>query len=197
MSKINTDCVYKVLLLGDSTVGKTCVLLKYTDKIFQDTHMMTIGLDYRLKTMKLQNGQDVKLQIWDTAGQDRFHSLTRNYFKGAHGIILLYDITTQSSFDNVSKWIKQIKEDASEKVVIILVGNKIDLEHKRAIPTEEGEKIAEDFGLIFFECSAKTGKNINEAFNELIKKTVANFSKPAGKGQKLKQNRSDGSKGCC
>ena len=191
------ESLYKILILGDSTVGKTCFLTRYADNTFQENQMATLGVDYKLKNVKMGDGNIVKLQIWDTAGQDRFHSLTRNYFKGAHGIILLYDITTQSSFDNVSKWIKQIKEDASEKVVIILVGNKIDLEHKRAIPTEEGEKIAEDFGLIFFECSAKTGKNINEAFNELIKKTVANFSKPAGKGQKLKQNRSDGSKGCC
>ena len=191
------ESLYKILILGDSTVGKTCFLTRYADNTFQENQMATLGVDYKLKNVKMEDGNIVKLQIWDTAGQDRFHSLTRNYFKGAHGIILLYDITTQSSFDNVSKWIKQIKEDASEKVVIILVGNKIDLEHKRAIPTEEGEKIAEDFGLIFFECSAKTGKNINEAFNELIKKTVANFAKPAGKGQKLKQNRSDGSKGCC
>ena len=191
------ESLYKILILGDSTVGKTCFLTRYADNTFQENQMATLGVDYKLKNIKMEDGNIVKLQIWDTAGQDRFHSLTRNYFKGAHGIILLYDITTQSSFDNVSNWIKQIKEDASEKVVIILVGNKIDLEHKRAIPTEEGEKIAEDFGLIFFECSAKTGKNINEAFNELIKKTVANFSKPAGKGQKLKQNRSDGSKGCC
>ena len=191
------ESLYKILILGDSTVGKTCFLTRYADNTFQENQLATLGVDYKLKNIKMEDGNIVKLQIWDTAGQDRFHSLTRNYFKGAHGIILLYDITTQSSFDNVSKWIKQIKEDASEKVVIILVGNKIDLEHKRAIPTEEGEKIAEDFGLIFFECSAKTGKNINEAFNELIKKTVANFSKPAGKGQKLKQNRSDGSKGCC
>ena len=191
------ESLYKILILGDSTVGKTCFLTRYADNTFQENQMATLGVDYKLKNIKMEDGNIVKLQIWDTAGQDRFHSLTRNYFKGAHGIILLYDITTRSSFDNVSKWIKQIKEDASEKVVIILVGNKIDLEHKRAIPTEEGEKIAEDFGLIFFECSAKTGKNINEAFNELIKKTVANFSKPAGKGQKLKQNRSDGSKGCC
>ena len=191
------ESLYKILILGDSTVGKTCFLTRYADNTFQENQMATLGVDYKLKNVKMEDGNTVKLQIWDTAGQDRFHSLTRNYFKGAHGIILLYDITTQLSFDNVSKWIKQIKEDASEKVVIILVGNKIDLEHKRAIPTEEGEKIAEDFGLIFFECSAKTGKNINEAFNELIKKTVANFSKPAGKGQKLKQNRSDGSKGCC
>ena len=191
------ESLFKILILGDSTVGKTCFLTRYADNTFQENQMATLGVDYKLKNVKMEDGNIVKLQIWDTAGQDRFHSLTRNYFKGAHGIILLYDITTQSSFDNVSKWIKQIKEDASEKVVIILVGNKIDLEHKRAIPTEEGEKIAEDFGLIFFECSAKTGKNINEAFNELIKKTVANFSKPAGKGQKLKQNRSDGSKGCC
>ena len=89
----NDECIYKTLILGDTTVGKTCFLLKYTDKTFQEAHLATIGLDYRLKTMKLKNGKEIKLQIWDTAGQDRFRAITRNYYKGSHGILLLYDVT--------------------------------------------------------------------------------------------------------
>ena len=181
MSKINTDCVYKVLLLGDSTVGKTCVLLKYTDKIFQDTHMMTIGLDYRLKTMKLQNGQDVKLQIWDTAGQDRFRSITKNYYKGSNGIILIYDVTSLKTFENVKSWVSQIHEEISDKVVIYLVGHKVDMEEERKVTTEEGQKLAEELGVPFIETSAKSGLNIDEIFNDIVErihKAFGNIKKP-------------------
>ena len=140
MSKKNTktsiDSIYKVLLLGDTTVGKTCILLKYTDKIFQETHMMTIGLDYRLKTMKLKSGKDVKLQIWDTAGQDRFRSITKNYYKGSHGIILIYDVTSLKTFENVKSWVSQIHEEISDKVVIYLVANKIDMETERKVSND-------------------------------------------------------------
>ena len=99
------DCVYKVLLLGDSTVGKTCFLLRYCDNDFQESHLSTIGLDYRLKTMTLNNGKKIKLQIWDTAGQDKYRSITKNYYKGAHGIILIYDVTNYQTYENVKNWI--------------------------------------------------------------------------------------------
>ena len=180
MSDLNEN-VYKVLLLGDSTVGKTCVLLKYTDKIFQDTHMMTIGLDYRLKTMKLQNGQDVKLQIWDTAGQDRFRSITKNYYKGSNGIILIYDVTSLKTFENVKSWVSQIHEEISDKVVIYLVGNKVDMEEERKVTTEEGQKLAEELGVPFIETSAKSGLNIDEIFNDIVErihKAFGNIKKP-------------------
>ena len=169
------DCVYKVLLLGDSTVGKTCILLKYTDKIFQETHMMTIGLDYRLKTMTLKSGKEVKLQIWDTAGQDRFRSITKNYYKGSHGIILIYDITSISTFENVKSWVSQIHEEISDKVVIYLVANKIDMEEERKIKKEEGIQLAEELGVPFIETSAKTGENIDDIFNDIIERIDKEF----------------------
>ena len=169
--KDNTsDSVYKVLLLGDTKVGKTCFLMRYTDNTFQETHMSTIGLDYRLKTMKLSSGKNVKVQIWDTAGQDRFRAITKNYFKGAHGIILIYDVTDDQSFDNVSNWIDQIKEEASDNVIILLVGNKIDDVDHRKIQTENGENLANTFKLDFFETSAKTGENVEKTFQTLIQK---------------------------
>ena len=190
------EFLYKILLLGDSSVGKTCFLMRYTDNTFQEIHMSTIGLDYKLKNVQLDDGKMVKIQIWDTAGQDRFRSITKNYYKGAHGIILIYDITNQKTFENVKNWINQIKEEVSNKVTIILVGNKIDDEDHRVVSTEQGEKMAKDFGLMFFECSAKSGVNIDSTVNELVKKTVENYSKVKMEGEKLK-NKKGGKKGCC
>ena len=190
------EFIYKILLLGDSSVGKTCFLMRYTDNTFQDIHMSTIGLDYKLKNVQLENGKMVKIQVWDTAGQDRFRSITKNYYKGAHGIILIYDVTEQKSFDNVKNWMAQIKEEVSERVSIVLVGNKIDDEDNRKISTEQGESMAKDYEIMFFECSTKTGQNIDEIFNNLVKKVVENFSKSSDSGQKLKNKKKKG-KGCC
>ena len=194
-SNTGMDCVYKVLLLGDSTVGKTCILLKYTDKIFQETHMMTIGLDYRLKTMKLQSGKEVKLQIWDTAGQDRFRSITKNYYKGSHGIILIYDVTSLKTFENVKSWVSQIHEEISDKVVIYLVGNKIDMDDERKVQTEEGQKLAEELGVPFVETSAKSGVNIDNIFSDITERIDKEF----GNIQKVRKNISYQAPGrkCC
>ena len=166
---MNDDCVYKVLLLGDSTVGKTCFLLRYCDKTFQEAHLSTIGLDYRLKTMTLKSGKNIKLQIWDTAGQDRFRAITKNYYKGANGIILIYDVTNVQSYENVKNWISQIREEANPNVVIYLAGNKVDVsEQEKLVKTEDGKKIADEFKLKFYETSAKNGVNINEIFEDLV-----------------------------
>ena len=173
---MNDDSVYKVLILGDSSVGKTCFLLKYTDKVFNEVYMSTIGLDYRLKTLTLKNGKKVKLQIWDTAGQDRFRTITKNYYKGANGIILIYDVTSTETYENVENWISQIKEEASPNVVIYLVGNKVDMEDKRKVTTEEGQKIADENNLPFIETSAKSDININETFDNLVEKMDSVFS---------------------
>ena len=164
------EYVYKDLLLGDTTVGKTCFLMKYTDKTFQDIHMATIGLDYRLKSMKLKSGKNIKLQIWDTAGQDRFRAITKNYYKGSHGIILIYDVTNVQTFENVKQWVSQIREEASANVIIYIAGNKIDMEEERKVNKEEGEKLAEELGFPFVETSAKSGININETFEDLVER---------------------------
>ncbi len=199
---MSEDCVYKVLLLGDSTVGKTCFLMQYTDKTFQDVHMSTIGLDYRLKTMTLKSGKIIKLQIWDTAGQDRFRAITKNYYKGANGIILIYDITSLQTYDNVKNWISQIREEASPNVVIYIAGNKIDLEEERKVKTEEGQKLADEYGFPFYETSAKNDINIKETFEELVEKIDSVYSKleanNQGTAKKNKLYKAKGNKsGCC
>ena len=172
------EIVYKVLLLGDSSVGKTCFLLRYCDKSFQDVHLSTIGLDYRLKTITLKNNKNIKLQIWDTAGQDRFRAITKNYYKSANGVLLIYDISNLQTYENVKNWISQIREEANPNVKIYLVGNKIDLpKEKRVVNIEDGEKIAEEFEIKFKEASAKSGTNVNEIFEELVEQIDEKFSK--------------------
>ena len=190
------ECVYKVLLLGDSTVGKTCFLMKYTDKTFQDIHMATIGLDYRLRSMKLKSGKSIKLQIWDTAGQDRFRAITKNYYKGSHGIILIYDITNTQSFENVKTWVNQIREEASSNVIIYIAGNKVDMEDERKVDRDDGEKLAEELGFPFVETSAKNGININETFEDLVEridKVYGNLTQKATKNNLYKAK----DKKCC
>ena len=178
--------LYKILLLGDSTVGKTCFLLRYVDDSFLDLHMATIGLDYRLKTMILDNQQIVKVQLWDTAGQDKFRAITRNYYKGASGIILIFDVTNINSYENIKKWIIEIKEEISDKVSIVLIGNKIDNVNGRKITREQGDKLAGEIGVKFFEASAKTGEGINESVFFLVKKIFENDPEVKNKGRNLK-----------
>ena len=192
---MSDECVYKVLLLGDSTVGKTCFLMKYTDKTFQDIHMSTIGLDYRLKAMKLKSGKKIKLQIWDTAGQDRFRAITKNYYKGSHGIILIYDVTSIQTYENIKTWVSQIREEASSNVVIYIVGNKIDMEEERKVSKEEGKNLADELGFPFAETSAKTGINVNETFEDLVERV----DKIYGNMTQNKKNLSFQAKGrkCC
>ena len=186
---MSEDVVYKVLLLGDTTVGKTCFLTKYTDKTFQEGHISTIGLDYRLKSMVLKSGKNIKLQIWDTAGQDRFRAITKNYYKGANGIILIYDVTSQKTFDNVKNWVTQIREEASKDVIVYLCGNKIDKKEFRVINNEDGVKMAQEFGFPFHETSAKEGININETFEDLVEKIDSVYSKLDIKIKKTKKNK--------
>jgi len=197
---MSDDCVYKVLLLGDSTVGKTCFLLRYCDKTFQEAHLSTIGLDYRLKTMTLENGKNIKLQIWDTAGQDRFRAITKNYYKGANGIILIYDVTNLQSYENVKNWIAQIKEEANQNVLIYLAGNKIDVsEDLRVVKTEDGKKIADEFKLPFYETSAKSGINVNKIFEELVENIDEVYSKLEPPKNEIKNKLYTGktNKKCC
>ena len=189
--------LYKILLLGDSTVGKTCFLLRYVDDSFLDLHMATIGLDYRLKTLILEEQKIVKVQLWDTAGQDKFRAITRNYYKGASGIILIFDVTNVKSYENIKKWINEIKEEISEKVAIVLIGNKIDNVQERKISKEQGDKLASEIGVKFFETSAKTGEGINESVFFLVKKISENDPEVKNKYQGRNLKMYNKKRKCC
>ena len=170
MSSTETDLVYKILLLGDSEVGKSCFLMRYSDNVFIENYITTIGLDYKLKYVQLESGETIKVQLWDTAGQDRYRTIAKNYYKGSHGILLLYDVTKLNSFENIRDWIRDIKEEVYEKTIIFLIGNKIDKNEERKITTEQGAKLAEEYNIPFFEASAKSGENVEEVFKNLYKK---------------------------
>ena len=190
------EAKYKILILGDTQVGKSCFLTRYADNSFQDEYLSTIGMDYKIKNYQAEDGSTIKLYIWDTAGQDRFRSITRNYYKGADGIILIYDITKKDTFENVRNWINNIKDEAPDRVVLILVGNKVDDERNRVVPKSEGEEIAKEFNLPFFECSAKSDINVTPVFDTLIKKIIEVNPKNR-EGQKLNQNKKAEKKKCC
>ena len=192
---------FKILILGDHAVGKSCFIIRYTDDTFQDVYLSTIGMDCKYKDINLENGKSIRLQIWDTAGQDRFRSLTKNLYKGASGIILIYDISQRKTFDNVKGWIESIKEEVSSKVLIVLVGNKIDKIEEREVKKVEGEDLAEELKLPFYECSALTGENINNVFLGLARKLVETKEKVENRGEKLTKapvkNTNDKKKPCC
>uniref|UniRef100_A0A023FAU6 Putative rab subfamily protein of small gtpase n=3 Tax=Triatominae TaxID=70999 RepID=A0A023FAU6_TRIIF len=166
MAKKTYDLLFKFLLIGDSGVGKTCVLFRFSDDAFTTTFISTIGIDFKIKTVELR-GKKIKLQIWDTAGQERFHTITTSYYRGAMGIMLVYDITAEKSFENIVKWLRNIDEHANEDVEKMLLGNKCDMEEKRAVSKERGEAIAREHGIRFFETSAKANINIEKAFYNL------------------------------
>jgi small GTP-binding protein len=194
----NKEHSFKILLLGDTSVGKTCFLKRYTEDTFQDAYLSTIGFDFKFKMVTLKNGKQVKVQLWDTAGQERFRTIAKSYYKGAHGIILIYDVSNPKTYDNIKKWLAQIKEEASSKVCIILVANKIDHE-ERVVTEEEGEKLAKSFNLKIFESSAKENINVTEAFQEVIENISVNYSNIMTSGTKLQNTKviTKEKKGCC
>merc|ERR1712142_357186 len=166
MAKKTYDLLFKLLLIGDSGVGKTCILFRFSDDAFNTTFISTIGIDFKIKTVELR-GKKIKLQIWDTAGQERFHTITTSYYRGAMGIMLVYDITQPKTFDNIAKWLRNIDEHANEDVEKMILGNKCDMEDKRMVSKERGESIAREHGIRFLETSAKANINVETAFMDL------------------------------
>mmetsp|Transcript_13038 Transcript_13038/g.22362 ORF Transcript_13038/g.22362 Transcript_13038/m.22362 type:complete len:214 (-) Transcript_13038:1174-1815(-) len=201
------DYLFKLVLIGDSGVGKSCLLLRFADDAFTESYISTIGVDFRFRTVKMDK-KTVKLQIWDTAGQERFRTITSAYYRGADGIIMVYDTTSSDSFDHVNDWLKEVNRYASEGTCKLLVGNKCDRVADRAVTTEQAKEFADDLGVAFLETSAKTAKNVEEAFltmaGELIKqrqaKLAANGGKDANTGKGGKVMLGPGQKntsGCC
>jgi small GTP-binding protein len=157
------DYLFKLLLIGDSNVGKSSLLLRFADDSFTDTYISTIGVDFKIKTVEL-DGKIIKLQIWDTAGQERFRTITSSYYRGAHGIIIVYDVTDQVSWFNVKNWLQEIERYACENVNRLLVGNKADLVTKRAVDYNTAKEFADSLGIPFIETSAKNNTNVQKAF---------------------------------
>ncbi|KAL2476578.1 Glucose-1-phosphate adenylyltransferase small subunit [Abeliophyllum distichum] len=155
--------LFKYIIIGDTGVGKSCLLLQFTDKRFQPVHDLTIGVEFGARMVTI-DGKPIKLQIWDTAGQESFRSITRSYYRGAAGALLVYDITRRETFNHLASWLEDARQHANANMTIMLIGNKSDLAHRRAVSTEEGEQFAREHGLIFMEASAKTAQNVEEAF---------------------------------
>jgi len=162
------DYLIKLLLIGDSGVGKSCLLLRFSDDSFTPSFITTIGIDFKIRTIELE-GKRIKLQIWDTAGQERFRTITTAYYRGAMGILLVYDVTDDKSFANIRNWIRNIEQHASENVNKILIGNKCDLVDKKVIDTARGKALADEYGIKFMETSAKNSINVDDAFTTLAR----------------------------
>ena len=156
----------KILLVGDASVGKTSLFLRYIDNHFPDKHMSTVGVEYRIKIYEYR-GFRIKLQIWDTAGQERFHAITSNYFHNADGILFVYDITEQRSFEGVKNWIEE-SEQAGNNFQKLLLGNKSDLKHKKTVSDEQVQEFCKEKNIEWFEISAKEDINLKEAFNKIV-----------------------------
>ena len=161
------DLLYKIIIIGDTCVGKSNILTRYLKNEFKENSKSTVGVELGSKFLKV-NGIGAKVQIWDTAGQERYRSITSSYYKGSHGCFIVYDITSETSFDNVEKWYEQAQKEASKDISVILVGNKCDLENERKVPKEKGEDKAKSFRCPFFETSALSKINIDDIFNEMV-----------------------------
>ena len=185
--KNDYDIIYKIVLIGDSSVGKTNIFSKYLNDEFDPDSKATVGVEFGTKDFKIEE-KLVKVQIWDTAGQERYRSITNAYYKGAKGCLLVYDITNKSSFESLDRWLDELKNNGDDDVSIMLVGNKNDLDSDRAISLEDGKKFAEFRKMAFIETSALNGDNIEKAFSELISDVYKSQNFSSNKKDNIKLN---------
>ncbi|KAK2817616.1 hypothetical protein Q5P01_025807 [Channa striata] len=211
------DYLFKLLLIGDSGVGKSCLLLRFANVSNKgraslssltgigstESYISTIGVDFKIRTIEL-DGKTIKLQIWDTAGQERFRTITSSYYRGAHGIIVVYDVTDQESFNNVKQWLQEIDRYASENVNKLLVGNKCDLTTKKVVDYTTAKEFADNLGIPFLETSAKSATNVEQAFMTMAAEIKKRMGPGATAGASEKSNVKIQSKpvntssgGCC
>ena len=169
----NYDYLFKFILIGDSTVGKTCILTRFVDGWFKAESEPTIGVEFGSKVIKCKSGITIRLQVWDTAGQESFRSITRSYYRGAIGALLVYDITNQQSFDNLPNWLRDSLEATNQNIGLVLVGNKADLENQRQVNANVAKLFAKENNLLFLETSAKNGTNVEKIFQILSEQILA------------------------
>ncbi|KAG8663701.1 hypothetical protein MANES_01G266736v8, partial [Manihot esculenta] len=182
--------VFKVVVIGDSAVGKTQLLSRFTKNEFCLDSKSTIGVEFQTRTVTIK-GKVVKAQIWDTAGQERYRAVTSAYYRGALGAMIVYDITKRPTFDHVARWVEELRAHADNSIVITLIGNKADLMDQRAVSTEDAVEFEEDQGLFFFETSALSGENVDKAFLRLLEEIYGVISKKALEGGDKKSNGAD------
>lgn len=164
------DHLFKLLIIGDSGVGKSSLLLRFSDNTFSGTYITTIGVDFKIRTVDI-NGEKVKLQIWDTAGQERFRTITATYYRGTHGVIVVYDVSNGQSFANVKRWLHEIDQNCDE-VSRILVGNKDDDPDMKVVLTQDAQRFAEQMDIQLYETSAKENKNVEEMFLAITRQVL-------------------------
>ena len=203
------EMMVKIILIGDSGVGKTNIMSKFLKNQFMEESKATIGVEFGSKLFN-HEGHKIKAQIWDTAGQEKYKAITGAYYKGSKGALVVYDITQKKTFENIEKWVNDLKVAGDPKITIILIGNKSDLEDKRQVLKDQGEEKARSFGCAFLETSAYSGDNIDKAFNLMIKEIYEKFSSDStgegefdsgSKGEDLKLDKTDDKnikkKSCC
>ncbi|KAJ1400929.1 Rab1 family GTPase putative [Ochromonadaceae sp. CCMP2298] len=198
-NKKDYDQLFKLVVIGDTGVGKSCILLRFVDNIFAENYANTIGVDFRFRTVKLDR-KTVKLQIWDTAGQERFRTITSAYYRGADGIVMVYDVGSEDSFKHINDWFVEVNRYAAENTCKLLVGNKIDKAEK-IISTERGQKLADELGIPFIETSALDATNIEQAFLNLSKELLLTrpnqSADPRSNSKRLSVASGEERKGCC
>lgn len=192
------DHLFKLLIVGESGVGKTCMLLRFADNSFEENFLSTIGVDFKVREIDVDD-KHVKLQIWDSAGQERFRNITTSYYRNCGGIIIVYDITRHDTFAKVSEWIDDVRK-YTNNVPLLLVGNKADLVEKRAVTEQEAKELADRYGLVLLETSAKTALNIEDAFKQISRqliKEAASKPKSDTKNAVNLEKKDKGGKKCC
>ncbi|EDR30030.1 GTP-binding protein ypt2, putative [Entamoeba dispar SAW760] len=202
-STFQRETTIKLILIGESGVGKTSLLLQFSDEKFSKEVTTTVGIDFRMKRIEC-NGSPYKLQIWDTAGQERFRTIVASYYRGVLGIAMIYDVTSKDSFDNIAYWSKNVEENADEGVNLILIGNKSDLEQNRVISTEQGQELADKLGIPFLETSAASNSNVKKMFMTLVE-DILNGRNQGGNIRstqrvavsKSNESSQEGQSGCC